>query len=90
MWPGADLQRIGSSHEYFFRASEDKLISLKKGFRAYRRFLTTRKNLVFGDWKVRAALWFGPRSKPQNSICLGLNESSAFITFGLDSPDAAL
>jgi len=70
VWLGADIPY--GSDQYFYDATQDKVIALEPGENTYSRYLTLAAPLRSGLWMINAGVWVGKKSDPDHSIRLVL------------------
>ena len=65
VWLGANLR---VDEQYFYNAEEDTEVLLRPGNITYARFLTIRESLPATNYYLDAAVHYGIRSHPRNSV----------------------
>jgi hypothetical protein len=70
VWLGADIPY--GSDQYFYDATQDKVVALEPGENTYSRYLTLAAPLRSGLWMINAGVWVGKKSDPDHSIRLVL------------------
>lgn len=65
VWLGANLR---VDEQYFYNAEEDTEVLLRLGNLTYTRFLTIRESWLATNYYLEAAVHYGIRSNPRNSI----------------------
>jgi hypothetical protein len=78
VWLGAHLRTYGDTAGYreYFDIQEDRKVVLQPGDTTYHRYLTIKNDWPVGMYQLVAAVWYGIRAGPQNSI----NLTSYFIS----------
>jgi hypothetical protein len=70
VWLGAAI--VLGFGRFAFNTGQDEVVTLRRGIHAYSRKLTLPQTISAGDYDLNAEVWFGPKSRDDESFALQL------------------